>query len=335
MTLARWFESEVWYGRSPWALPLVPLSWLYHLAIITRRQAYLSGLLPIVRLPVPVIVVGNLTVGGTGKTPLVIGLAGLLREHGYTPGILCRGYRGVASRWPQQVRPDSDPAVVGDEAVLLARRTHCAVAAGPDRVEAGTALLEHRPCDVLICDDGLQHHALARDVEIVVIDGVRRFGNHRLLPAGPLREPLARLQTADLIVANGIGARGEFPMRIIPGPLVGVADDSARRPLADFAHKDVHAVAGIGNPENFFALLRAQGLRVHKHPFPDHHRYNAGELRFDDDLPVIMTEKDAVKCRRIAGAGQWYLPVTAALPEVFEHRLLALIRRNADGQATA
>lgn len=317
----------MWYGRSPAVLPLLPLAWLFLGVVTLRRQAYTSGLLPSARLPVPVVAVGNLTVGGTGKTPLVIRLVELLRQHGYRPGVVSRGYGGRARRWPQQVRPDSDPVVVGDEPVLLARRTGCPVAAGPDRVEAAAGVIEHHGCDAVVCDDGLQHYALARDVEICVIDGVRRFGNNLLLPAGPLREPLARLASVDLLVTNGLAARGEFPMRLVPGPLCNLDDEWRQVLPRNLEPREVHAVAGIGYPERFFSMLRAQGLHVHPHPFPDHYLYRPEDLEFGDGLPVVMTEKDAVKCRRFAAPGHWYVPVSAELPEVFEHRLLALLEK--------
>ncbi|MCC7410724.1 MAG: tetraacyldisaccharide 4'-kinase [Gammaproteobacteria bacterium] len=325
----------MWYGGSPLAALLLPAAWLHQLAVTLRAQAYATGLLPTARLPVPVIVVGNLSVGGTGKTPLVIWLSQFLRGHGYSPGVVSRGYGGSARNWPQQVRPDSDPYSVGDEPVLLARRTACPVAAGPDRVEAAAALIEHCDCDIIIADDGLQHYALGRDVEIAVIDGVRRFGNGQLLPAGPLRESPARLDKTDLVVANGLAGRGEFAMKYVAGALCSLDDPWRQVELRNLQTREVHAVAGIGNPENFFAMLRAHGLRVHVHAFPDHHRFRAADVQFDDDRPVIMTEKDAVKCHRFATPAHWYLPVSASLPQVFEHRLLSLLEKIDHGQASA
>ncbi|MGE0383562.1 MAG: tetraacyldisaccharide 4'-kinase [Gammaproteobacteria bacterium] len=327
--------DEIWYGRSALAAALAPLAWLYGAAVYLRRHAYASGLAAMVEIPVPVVVVGNITAGGTGKTPLVVWIAHCLARHGYRPGVVCGGYRGQARAWPQQVRADSDPVMVGEEAVLLARHCAAPVAAARNRIDAALALLEHHGCDVLVCDDGLQHYRLSRDVEIAVVDGVRRFGNGRLLPAGPLREPPSRLRSVDMIVTNGIAGRGEFPMRYVPGGARSMFDPAREVALESFAPREVHAVAGIGHPERFFSMLRAAGLRVHKHPFADHHRFTAAQISFGDGLPVLMTEKDAIKCQRFADREHWYVPIAAMLPEVFEHRLLALLRGKDDGQEPA
>ena len=209
--------DHYWYTRSPWLLLLTPLSLLFRVVVGARRLAYRVGIKRSTRVSLPVIVVGNITVGGTGKTPLVVWLAGYLREKGHAPGIVSRGYGGTASHWPQQVRADSDPAVVGDEAVLLAATTGCPMAVAPDRVAAAQALVDQGGCDVIISDDGLQHYALQRDIEIAVIDGVRRFGSGFLLPAGPLREPLKRLQQVDLVVVNGLGDGDEHRMTLQQG----------------------------------------------------------------------------------------------------------------------
>lgn len=317
--------DHYWYARSPWLVLLTPLSLLFRLLVRLRRGAYRSGLLRTRRLGVPVIVVGNITVGGTGKTPLVAWLTGYLRDQGFRPGIIARGYGGRAKSWPQQVRPDSDPAVVGDEAVLLANLTGCPVAVGPKRVATGEALIKYNDVDLVISDDGLQHYSLHRDIEIVVIDGVRRFGVGFMLPAGPLREPVSRLSEADLLVVNGIGGAGEHPMKLKTGDARNLRDDGEIRKLADFRDGKVHAVAGIGNPERFFQTLRQSIRRIEEHPFPDHHRYRANDLRFDDSAPVLMTAKDAVKCRRFATGNEWYVPVSAELSRDFQTRLNALL----------
>jgi tetraacyldisaccharide 4'-kinase len=314
-----------WYARSPWLLLLTPLSLLYRGGVWLRRFAYRSGLLPSSRLDRPVIVVGNLTVGGTGKTPLVAWLAGYLRQKGFRPGIVARGYGGKASSWPQQVRADSDPGIVGDEAAMLAGMTGCPMAVAPDRVAAARKLLDHSECDVLISDDGLQHYALQRDIEIAVIDGVRRFGTGFLLPAGPLREPLRRLREVDLVVVNGLAGRGEYSMRTLTGTAAGLGEPRQQRPLADFRGQSVHAVAGIGNPARFFQALQQYGMRIEEHAFPDHHRYQAGDIRFRDDRPVLMTEKDAVKCRQFASGREWVVPVRAEMSGEFCKRLDALL----------
>jgi len=327
-----------WYRPGPLPVLLLPLSALYCLVVLARRAAYRVGLLPRFRLPVPVIIVGNITVGGTGKTPLVIWVTGFLKARGYRPGIVSRGYGGRASSWPQQVRADSDPYVVGDEAVLLARRCDCPMAVGPDRVSAARALLEYSDCDILVSDDGLQHYPLERDIEIAVVDGVRRFGNGHCLPAGPLREPRRRLEEVDLVVSNGPGGRLEYPMRIRPGVPRRLDDPGQSQPLEVFHGVTVHAVAGIGHPERFFDVLRRAGLQVQAHPFPDHHRFSAGDLDFGDGAPVFMTEKDAVKCQRFAAGHHWYLPVDAEPDERFAARLGALVdarRGNSPADAEA
>ncbi len=324
MDISRQLEV-LWYGNHRLSRLLAPLSVLYSGLVRIRRWAYATGLLAVRRLPVPVIVIGNLSVGGTGKTPLSIAVAGLLKAHHYSPGIVARGYKGKAGQWPQPVGPESDPARVGDEAVLLARRSRCPVAVGPDRWEAAQMLLKHYPCDVVVSDDGLQHFGLHRDIEIAVIDGARRHGNGRCLPAGPLREPVSRLKRVDLIVAYGTAGPGEMAMSYVlerPRSLMNPAHEQS---LEDFCKTEVHAVAGIGHPERFFSALEAQGIRLIRHPFSDHHPFRAGDIRFDDALPVLMTEKDAVKCQGFAGPEHWYVPVEAQLAPMFEHRLLALL----------
>lgn len=326
--------NELWYGRHPAALGLIPFGQIFRAGVEVRRYAYRRGILPVYRAPVPVIVVGNVTAGGTGKTPLVIWLAGYLKALGYQPGIVARGYGGNARRWPQQVRPDSDPHAVGDEAIVIARRTRCPVAVGPRRMASAAALIEHAGCDLIISDDGLQHYALARDLEVAVIDGVRRFGNGRCLPAGPLREPLSRLREVDMVVTNGSAGRGEFSMKYVPTQALSLLNRARSVALEDFVATPVRAVAGIGNPQHFFAMLRSRGLRIHPHPFPDHHRFRIRDLEFGDDLPILMTEKDAVKCELLAPANAWVVPITAEMPEVFATRLETLLARGANGQTT-
>ncbi|MBZ0071263.1 MAG: tetraacyldisaccharide 4'-kinase [Gammaproteobacteria bacterium] len=320
--------DHIWYGRSAWAWALLPLSGLYRAVVGARRLTYRVGIRKAQRLAVPVIVVGNLTVGGTGKTPLVTWLAQFLRAHGYRPGLVARGYGGRARHWPQQVRPDSDPATVGDEPVLLARATGCPMAVAPDRVAAARALLAHSDCDVIISDDGLQHHALDRDVEIVVIDGVRRFGNGHCLPAGPLREPARRLAEVGLVVSNGPAQAGEFAMLVqVTGARNLVSGE--QRPLVAFRGTDLHAVAGIGRPERFFGALREQGLDIQAHAFPDHHRFRAEELAFPGS--VLMTEKDAVKCQAFAQPSFWVVGTRIELDPAFGARVLELLRGTESG----
>jgi len=314
--------DEIWYGRHPLMLTLLPLSGCYQIVMRLRNWAYRVGLLPVHRFGVPVIVVGNITVGGTGKTPLVIWLCRYLKAIGYNPGIVSRGYGGHSKHWPQQVRPDSDPRMVGDEAVLMARRTACPLAVGPDRVSATEALIEIAGCDIIVSDDGLQHLRMGRDIEIAVIDSIRRFGNRHCLPAGPLREPLSRLATVDLLVSRGSAGRGEFPMQYTATRLYRPGRSEPVLELESLRDTRVHVVAGIGHPEQFFAMLKGKGLQVIPHVFPDHHEFSSADLRFADRLPVLMTEKDAVKCERLElPADCYYVPIEAQLPDSFRHRL--------------
>jgi len=315
-------------------MALRPLAWLFGLAVRLRRAAYERGWCRAVRLQRPVVVVGNLTVGGAGKTPLVIWLSARLRAEGLSPGIVLRGYGGTAARdsTPLLVERDSDPDVVGDEALLLRRRTGEPVAICRRRVRAAQLLLEGG-VNVILSDDGLQHLAMARNFEIAVIDGKRGFGNGYLLPAGPLREPRQRLDEVDAVVLNGAAGtdqaqplRGAFTMNLVGEQLVPLSGGDLRA-LASFAGQRVHGVAGIGNPERFFATLRAAGLVVFEHPFPDHHRYREAQIRFADGLPVLMTEKDAVKCSKFGGPNHWFLPVAAQLADADAAALMARLRR--------
>ena len=312
----RSFLDRCWYGACRIRFLLLPFSLVFFLLLVGRRMAYRAGLLRSKRLPVPVIVVGNLGVGGSGKTPLTLRIVQWLSELGFHPGIISRGYGGSA-RSPRAVRPDSDPAQVGDEPLLLARRAACPVWIGARRALAGEGLLgAHPEVDVLVADDGLQHYALARDLEIVVIDARRGFGNGHLLPAGPLREPLWRLASVDAAVVNG-GHPNDF---VLPPPgfsmtLRGETFRNLRDPArtavaADFAGRTLHALAGIGHPQRFFDQLEGLGLTTTPHPFPDHHVYT------EKDLPagtLLMTEKDAVKCASFASSDAWFLEVDAEL----------------------
>lgn len=342
-----------WYGRCPplflplHLLLLLPLSLVFDLLIRLRRACYRLGLFRVERLPVPVIVVGNLNVGGSGKTPLTIALARWLRQAGYAPGIVSRGYGGSA-RAARPARPDGDPAVVGDEPVLMARRADCPVWVGRKRAEAARRLLAAHPeVDVLIADDGLQHYALARDVELVVVDAARGFGNGRLLPAGPLREPLARLAQVDAAVINGARTLAlpcpGFSMRIAGARFVNLAEPERCVTAAHFAGGSAanppHAVAGIGHPERFFKQLTELGINVIPRAFADHHAYVAADLPAGT---VLMTEKDAVKCARLADdAGRrdlWFLEVDAVADAGLQPLIINLLnarKRKSHGPQTA
>lgn len=325
-TLSPELIEDIWYGKTFLSLLLIPVSWLYTIFMMLRRLAYASGILPVQQVSVPVIVVGNITVGGAGKTPLIIWLAEFLKSQGLHPGVISRGYGGTAKQWPQQVRPDSNPFIVGDEPVLIAQRTHCPVAISPQRYAAAKALTEHTDCDVLLCDDGLQHYSLYRDIEIVVIDGIRRFGNGRCLPAGPLRESVTRLKRVNMLVCNGWGGKNEHPMEYVTLNPRALNNDDKRIDIESFKNQTVHAVAGVSNPERFFSYLRGKKINIIKHVFPDHHPYKTEDLQFMDDLPVVMTEKDAVKCRSFADDKFWYLPIEAKMNNAFQHRFTLLLK---------
>lgn len=323
----RGWLTEVWYGGArEGAWWLRPPALVFGALVRLRRAAYRAGVLRSRRVGRPVIVVGNLSVGGTGKTPLVMELARLFGERGLRVGIVSRGYGGRA-RAPMLVSGADGPEVTGDEAWLMQRRTGCPVAVGRDRV-AAARLLAETGAELILSDDGLQHYALARDAEVVVIDAERGLGNGELLPAGPLREPPARLAEVEALVLNG-GPCAEWPqaisMRLVPDAAVHIGGSEPPRTLAGFAGQGVHAVAGIGNPGRFFAMLRAHGLQIVEHPFPDHHVFAAGELEFGDVRPVLMTEKDAVKCTSFRNARLWYVPVRCELAPLDAQRLLALL----------
>jgi tetraacyldisaccharide 4'-kinase len=324
-----------WYSRNLPALLLWPLSLLFQMLIWLRRQGYRRGWLTSYRLAVPVIVVGNIVVGGSGKTPLLTRLAELLRDAGYNPGIISRGYGAQSDHWPRRVVPDSDALAVGDEPVLLARRCGCPVVVDPDRVTAAQTLLRTYDCDVLLSDDGLQHYRLDRDIEIAVIDSAGYPGNGFCLPAGPLREPPQRLESVDFIVRHQTRSpyygdlttrRVSYNMILLATYAVNLHDPASTRLLSSFTDAAVHAVAGIAHPGRFFNMLMQMGIDVIPHAFPDHHRFTGKDLLFADEKPVLMTEKDAVKCSGLIDSRYWYVPVQTQLDSEFEQLLLARLK---------
>jgi tetraacyldisaccharide 4'-kinase len=310
-----------WYRRGAIAWLLWPASLAFGVLVLVRRILYKLRILGSRHPGIPVIVVGNVTVGGTGKTPLVIWIAEFLKAKGWRPGIVSRGY-GAKVAAPRAATIADEAAQVGDEPILLSRRSGCPVWVGADRLAVIAALRAANPdVNVLVLDDGLQHYRLRRDLEIAVLDG-RGVGNGFLLPAGPLREPKWRLRTVDAVVANGAARKEDFTMLLAGDELHRMTDARERRPLESFAGQKVHAVAGIGDPKRFFLQLGAAGLKVIPHPFPDHHAFKPNDLDFGDGLPVLMTEKDAVKLRHAARPEWWVLPVTARLDAAFGDWLL-------------
>jgi tetraacyldisaccharide 4'-kinase len=307
---------------------LIPFSVLFRVIVALRRACYRRGIFPVTHIDVPVIIVGNITVGGTGKTPLVIWLANFLKQQGYQPGIVSRGYGGKGATYPCIVTPDSNPLMAGDETVLIARRTGCPVVIDPNRVAAAQFLRKQYPaCNIILSDDGLQHYALGRNIEIAVIDGERRFGNGWFLPAGPLREPIERLKTVDFIVTNGQARIGEHSMQLIPDDFHALKNYNEKKSTPDFMNKTLHAVAGIGNPQRFFNMLRSDlGLTIMEHPFPDHHIFTEQDLNFGNDTVIVMTEKDAVKCQNFNIQNSWYIPVKAELSSEFERAVMRKIQ---------
>lgn len=327
-----WIQ-RVWYEQAFSGWLLVPLSGVYWLLLALRRFLFRCGILRTHRAAIPVVIVGNITAGGTGKTPTVLWLVEALRARGFAPGIVSRGYGGSKADSSMRVEADTDAAIAGDEPVLLARRGRCPVVVDPDRVRAA-AMLAEDGADVVVADDGLQHYRLARDYEICVIDGSRGLGNRRLLPSGPLRESAERLETVDQVLVNGVLAGFEYELTTAEQNAIGfelVAIEACRlnasltRPIERFAGTTVHAVAAIGNPRRFFDLLRAQNIQVIEHVFPDHSALSRKDLEFGDDFDVFMTEKDAVKLGHEARDKLWYVPVQLQMDPVLAAPLLEQI----------
>jgi tetraacyldisaccharide 4'-kinase len=325
-----------WYAPRVTALAVLlwPLSLIYRLIVAVRRALFRAGALRAVRLPVPVVIVGNITVGGAGKTPLTCALAEALRARGWRPGLISRGYGGSADT-ARAVAADDDPRVVGDEPLIFAAMD-LPVWIGRDRVAAGAGLIAAHPgCNVILADDGLQHYRLARAMEIVVVDDARGLGNGLLLPAGPLRETPARMQEADAVVRLVAPGTPQAPatdgratqMQHQALPWRNLVDPARGAVPADWRGADVHAVCGTGNPARFFAMLRAQGITAHEHALPDHHAFVPEDIAFPGAVAILMTQKDAVKCKDFADARCWYLPVRAQV----DPALIALVEERIRG----
>ncbi len=327
-SLSRWIE-KAWYSQT-WpglifSVVLLPITGIYWLVTSLRRQAYRIGLFSSVKLDAPVIVVGNITTGGTGKTPVVVWLARLMQAQGYKPGIVSRGYGGNRTEDLMLVTSESLASEVGDEPFLIARATGFPVQVGADRAAAASELLRSTDVDLIISDDGLQHYRMQRSVELVVVDSDRNLGNGFLLPSGPLRELRSRLDSVDAVLVNGgESADGAFGFKLLPGPLVNLATEE-QRALSSFSGETVRALAGIGNPQRFYSLLEAHGVEVLPIDVTDHGVVDIDQIA-SAELPVLMTEKDAVKYDLTDSDHCWYLPVRAAAEADAELRLLGIIR---------
>jgi len=322
---------DAWYGGHPALALLRPLEMLYRGVVRRRRARFLAGEGSIYRAPVPLIVVGNVTVGGTGKTPMILWLIEHCRARGLRVGVVSRGYGAHPPHLPWRVRAEQRAEQAGDEPLMIVQRSSVALVIDPDRARAVRALMDDEAPDLILCDDGLQHYRLARDLELVLIDAARGLGNRRCLPAGPLREPAERLAEVDAVLFNGAGedAADGFALQLRPSALVNLRSGE-RRPLDHFPPgQALHALAGIGNPRRFFATLEALNWRPIEHAFADHARYTAEQLQFSPALPLLMTEKDAVKCRDFAADDWWYLAVEAqpsgAFIAWFDSRLAHLL----------
>jgi tetraacyldisaccharide 4'-kinase len=310
---------NAWYTGHPALALLRPLECVYRRVVDKKRARFVAGEGDIYTAPVPVIVVGNITVGGTGKTPLILWMIEHCRSRGLNVGVVSRGYGARPASFPWRVLPQQRADEAGDEPLLIVQRTGVPMMIDPDRAQAVRALLAAEPLDLILSDDGLQHYRLARDLELVLIDAARGLGNRRCLPAGPLREPVERLQSVDAVLYNGAATDRDdgYGFQLQPSALVNLLTGE-RRPVQHFPRgQAVHAVAGIGNPQRFFNTLEGLHWRPVPHPFADHAAYSAEALAFEPPLPLIMTEKDAVKCRAFAGADWWYLAVEAVPSAAF------------------
>ncbi|RDE24779.1 tetraacyldisaccharide 4'-kinase [Motiliproteus coralliicola] len=333
--MSSWLDRH-WYGSAGVLKLLSPLEGVFSALAQRRRQAYQQQRKPSYRASVPVVVVGNISIGGTGKTPFTLWLLEQLKQRGLRPGVVSRGYGGKAPEYPFAVTAQSRPEQVGDEPLMLASHSGCPLVVDPDRGRAVRHLLQHHDCDLIVSDDGLQHYALQRDIEIVLIDGQRGFGNGHCLPVGPLREPPSRLEQVGFIVINGQPDSNPQLQSQLSALAVEETAVMALRPggwrrldgeAVELAPQSVHAVAGIGNPQRFYDTLGKLGFEVNAHSFVDHHRYQEEELQFEPELPLVMTEKDAVKCRAFSPDNRYYLPVTATLPVGFQDALLTKINQ--------
>jgi len=318
---------DAWYRRAWWLWLLRPLELLFRCLVVVRRAAYRVGLLASYTPEKPLVVVGNITVGGTGKTPVVVAMIEYLQSVGLRPGVVSRGYGATATTFPYRVNANSTAEDCGDEPLLIFLRTGCPCVVAPARVEAVRALLEQADVDLILSDDGLQHYALGRHFEIAILDAQRGIGNGFLLPAGPLREPATRLAEVDKVLYRG-GENSEHGVAYRLDALVNVVTGEHRDIAPDALQHTVFAVAGIGQPQQFFDGIVNAGFTVEPRVFADHHLYVAEDFFEMQGKPVLMTEKDAVKCRAFATDNFWYLKLQAQLPDALLHSIAALARNH-------
>ena len=318
--------EKIWYSKNIISIFLLPLSWIFIAVSSVRRilfEAFASkknGL-----RDTQIIVVGNLTVGGAGKTPFVSYLAQCCLQKNISVGVVARGYGREDESKLEEVMHDSNVTKVGDEALMLKHQLGCPVAVAAKRIDAVKYLNKKYSLDLIISDDGLQHYKLPRDVEIIVVDGEREFGNGWCLPSGPLREPVSRLRQADIVVSNGENASYVYQYCLSYNDFISLDNSSIKKTHKDFEKQEIHAVAGIGYPRRFFAALEKLGLHIISHTFPDHHAYQLTDIEFNDNLPIIMTEKDAVKCRQFNLKNMWYLSTVAVPGKLLDDRITYLL----------
>lgn len=320
---------KFWQEKTFVSYLLRPVEMVFRCFAAIRREMYHVGLLKSTKFPVPVIVVGNIYIGGTGKTPVVIALVEALKQAGFHPGVVSRGYKAKCRDFPHIVSVNDLASMVGDEPLLMVRRTQCPMVIAPKRPQAVAALLDNFPeCDVVVTDDGLQHYALQRDIEIAVLDADRHFGNGFCLPAGPLREPVSRLHTVDYVITNGAAEyENTFKINIKALEFINLLDPSKRESANFFKKQLVNAVSGIGSPQRFYRTLRSLGLIVSENTFTDHHAYTKDDFEHLQKNPIIMTEKDAVKCAGFATESMWYLAIAAEIPQDLLDRIFVDLRK--------
>ncbi|MDC0535947.1 tetraacyldisaccharide 4'-kinase [Francisellaceae bacterium] len=326
------FIEKHWYKKGlTWlTILLLPVSYLYYFISIIRKHILISKASK--NVGVPIVIVGNINIGGVGKSPFVSSLVSHLIHNDYHPGIVSRGYGGKAESYPLLVNNNTAVIASGDEPKMLYEQTRCPFVVDPNRSEAVKYLCEQFPeVDVVISDDGLQHYKLYRDIEIVIVEGKRRFGNQQIIPAGPLREPVSRLKSVDFLISNGVELPEYYQMSLLPVSVVNITDKS-ELDLNWLENRQVHAVSGIGNPNRFFSSLKELGAILTEHPYPDHYSFSKDDLTFNDDVPIIMTHKDAVKCENLNVPNMFYLKINANIDQKFYDEFILRLQNCAFAQ---